>query len=203
MDVLEKLVKPTERIDGALRRGNLVVQPSASDVILAHAYLRFRADGQLEQIFSEGIPSLTWFLQHYGQAQVLSCFIEESSRMDLVGLGWLNTLTEAGPQNRKADCGMAFFRGVRHEKMMFGQMMLEWAFEDAGLSVLYGTTPAPHRRALMFSQMLGFKLIGPLPEYTLWEGQPCAAWISCLTKEQWQSSARRTEKNKGVSHGWK
>jgi hypothetical protein len=161
----------------------LTIVPTNLDEILAHAYLRFRGDGLLQDIFSEGETTLTWFLQTYSQMAVVGAFRGES----LAGLGWITKVLDMGPAGRKAEVGMAFFPEVAFaEKLELGRMMIAWAFETQNLGGLYGTTPAPHSKALAYAKLLGFELFGPIPGLSAWRGERCGAYVSAMTKERWE-----------------
>jgi hypothetical protein len=181
MELMEEVVKstPSRNPEG----DDLFIIPTTSDEILAHAYLRFRADGLLDTIFTEGPPTLTWFLETYGKMHVLAAFCGKK----LAGLGWINQLQDMGPAGIKGDCGMAFFpEASLKQKLVLGRQMIDWAFETLGLVGLFGTTPAPNRRALAYSRLLGFKLHGPIPNLSAWEGNPCAVYISAMTRTEWE-----------------
>ena len=161
----------------------LSIVPTNCDEILAHAFLRFRADGLLADIFSEGEATLTWFLQTYGQMAVVAAFKGES----LAGLGWITKILDMGSAGRKAEVGMAFFPEISlSEKLQLGRLMIDWAFDTQELGGIYGTTPAPHSKALAYAKLLGFELFGPVPGLSAWRGERCGAYLSAMTKERWQ-----------------
>jgi hypothetical protein len=153
------------------------------DEILAYAYMRFRKEGLLPDIFSEGETTLTWFLQTYSQMAVVAAFRGKA----VAGMGWITKVLDMGPAGRKAEVGMAFFPEVTFaEKLELGQKMIAWAFETQNLGGLYGTTPAPHSKALAYAKLLGFELFGPIPGLSAWRGERCGAYVSAMTKERWE-----------------
>ena len=177
------------RSDNALRLGELLVLPRPNDQTLATAYLRFENEGSLESLFYEGVPSLLWFVQNFqaSERSVLACGHENGKGgYDLDGLGWINEVhTMAAGKFRKAECGMAFFRGAKNT-VMYGQLMAEWAFTVLKLDALFGTTPEPNKLAVNYARNVGFELHGPLPHYASWKGELCACWLSVITREEWR-----------------
>jgi len=158
------------------------VVPANQDEVLAHAYLRFQADGLLPMVFSEGETSLRWFLETYRSMHVVAGMDGER----LAGLGWLNKIIDMGTAGWKADCGMAFFPEISPwSKVRLGELFIDCAFEELNLQGLFGTTPEPNRRALRYAKKLGFQLHGPIPAMSAWEGKICAAYISSMTRQQW------------------
>jgi len=133
-------------------------------------------------VFSEGETSLRWFLETYRDMHVVAGF----DGKNLTGLGWLNKVLDMGPAGRKGDCGMAFFPEVSPwKKLKLGALFIDYAFEELGLVGLFGTTPEPNRRAVRYSKKLGFKLFGPIPALSAWEGKLCGAYISSMTRQEW------------------
>jgi hypothetical protein len=186
MEVLEQSVKGCGQ--RKLQGEPLSVVPTNQDEILAHAYLRFKADGLLPDIFPEGETTLTWFLQLFAQRPVLVAYQGER----LAGLGWMNTIVDMGTAGRKGECAMAFFPEIPFaEKLGLGRLMIDWAFENLNLTTLFGITPAPHKRALTFARLLWFDLYGPIPGLSAWRGRNSAAYTSVMSRAQWES--RRAE----------
>jgi len=183
--------------------GRLLVTPRVNEDILAHAFLKFKADKVDDNIWpAGGAPSLSWFLKNYSKengVQVLACLKEdENQRMSPCGLSWISNRDVVANTVSRAEVGEGFFRGVSPlDTYWFGVMSLDYIFEDLGVDVVYGTTPAPNRAAVRYARSLGMQLYGPIPNYTTWkdkatgEYKPAGVWISAITKEQW---AERTEK---------
>lgn len=185
---------------------SLLVTPLVSEEMLAVAFLRFKAEGLLDRIFSEQQASLSWFIKHYMRDEIsmLACLKEDYStkQMTPCGLAWIVNKTcvgsTAAPVFYKAECGEAFFRHTSpRETLEFGQMVVDWAFENCGILSLYGTTPEPNVVAVKYARRLGFDVRGPFPDYTAWvdekTGQrgPCGAFISVMSKQQWEARGWR------------
>src|SRR5512146_2731674 len=90
----------------------IIARPA--DNLLAYAYLRFEREGLLPLIFPEEVPSISWFLGRYQDKDMLTLAAVDGQG-GLQGLGWVSHLTAMGAAGRyrKAECGMAFFRGTR------------------------------------------------------------------------------------------
>lgn len=181
------------RQGGILTSENLMVDPCGGDVMLAYAYLQFRASGLLPVIFPERVPTLTDFLVQFMGMQVLGCYLDSITGPEMVGLGWLNSVTELADGRRRAEIGFGFFPSDKfgHKfslsiKLRLGRMMLAWAFEDFKLDVLVGTTPVANRGACLYANMLRFRMIGPLPQYGTYEGQPADYWQLAMTRRLWE-----------------
>lgn len=182
---------------------SLLVTPLVSEEMLAVAFLRFKAEGLLDRIFSEQQASLSWFIKHYSRDEIsmLACLKEDlaTKQMSPCGLAWIVNRTSVGnpPVFYKAECGEAFFRHTSpRETLEFGQMVVDWAFENCRILSLYGTTPEPNHVAVKYARRLGFNVHGPFPNYTAWvdeSGQrgPCGAYISVMSRDQWHERAWR------------
>jgi RimJ/RimL family protein N-acetyltransferase len=182
-------------------KSQLLLKSAIGDSLLATAYLRFEIEGQLHHIYHRSVPSLREFLDyHLNPRNVwLACMIRpildngepDETRIALAGLGWINTITDVTPDGKykKAEVGMAFFREYQKRGIAgeFTEMLTDYAFDIPGVEALFGTTPEPNRAALIFGRRMGFTQLPPLPLYTCWEGKPCAAIVSYLTKDSWMN----------------
>lgn len=112
-------------------------------------------------------------------SHTLACFERIDGKAYLRGLGWLNKIQKVVDTTR-AEVGFGFWDGGVFQKLQFGRLMLDWMFHEAHMDVLWGTTPAENRPALAYAKRLGFSLHGPLPDFTIWRGKPCDAWVSSL-----------------------
>lgn len=178
--------------DDSWKLGPYIVSPKPSESLVGHVYLRFEREGLLDRMFTQGKPSLSWFLDWCGKADLLVCSEEiENGRAELRGMGWLTEVQDVAGVFRKAEAGICFFRR-QSAVTIFGKLMMAWAFANLDLMVIYGTVPASNRAAVMYAQRMGMKLSGVLPSYTLWKGKPCAACVFAITKEDWACSPEST-----------
>jgi hypothetical protein len=166
------------------------VVPRPSDKMLAFAYLRFDREKLLDRIFYEGVPSLTWFLQKYQEIPCLACYRvtgKGQADIELFGLGWIGMQETLVSGWKKGEIGMAFFRKTDPRLVRDGsKLMLEYAFEGMGFDVLYGTTPEGNPAAIAHARRMGFEMHGPLEGYCTWQGVPCGAMLSVMTRERWR-----------------
>jgi hypothetical protein len=178
-----------EKQDGIYRIGSLIVAPNLPEVVVAGAYLRFAKEDLLGQIFYEGIPSMVWFLNEFRKpdTHLLGCYQRVGDMADLRGLGWVNKITAGADGFRRAEVGIAFFRGTTLRSVKFGGMMVDWIFENCKLDMIYGTTPVPNEPAWKYARALGMTLAGPVPNFTSWNGELCGVWISSLSRKDWQT----------------
>ena len=171
--------------------GDLLCSDKVTDEMLAMAYMRFKFEGLLPQIFSEGAPSLLWFIEHFGNTtgtEVLALMRQTKNGREMIGLSWLNSRTEVSNVFAKMETGAAFFKDYHDLKTTIQaiRLSIEFAFRYLGIEAMFGTTAEKNRGALVMARRAGFKMVGPLPHYTVWEGEPCGVWLSWMTKELWQ-----------------
>lgn len=174
------------------KRGDCLIIPKPNEKAVAFGYLMLDRQDLLKRIFHEGVPSLTWFMEwaQKPDSTLLGCY--KLPDMDLRGFGWIvstKCLVGSSPENdvRKAEIGEAFFRGIPvQETHAFGDLMIDWAFLELGMTLLLGSTPEPNRAALAYAKDMGFIFSGSIPNITLWNGRPCTARISYLTRDMWE-----------------
>lgn len=158
---------------------------------LAGLYAGFKADGDLESIFWMGIPKLSEFLLWYTQENAALIFSAEDVE-EPVGIGWINNTRKLHLETWDATVEVGFAMREWYRKRNL-RCSLEAAWAVLGIAfdlhpnagVALGMTPAPNRRALMFARMLGMKLHGPIPNYAAWNREPCAAYISSITRKDY------------------
>ena len=166
----------------------LVVRQDFTDEDLAGIYGRLRRDGSLETIFWMGVPSLTDFLGTYGthNAALLETVDEDGFHYP-VGLGWVNSTRRINlaTEDRTVEVGFGIARSCRglRETLFFGRAVLRIAFEKSPhIIACVGVTPQPNLGAVMFARLLGMNISGPIPNYASWDGIPCGAYVSCMTR---------------------
>jgi RimJ/RimL family protein N-acetyltransferase len=165
----------------------LHVTNEVSDETLAAAYLRLRAEGLLDRFFHERTPGIVEFLRwcRNPDTVLLAAFLQRGAQADLAGLGWLFNRDNLGPVQR-GEVGVAFFRKNRSVTSELSEMMLDYAFQDLGLTVAIAKTPSQNRSSLWFLRRVGFISEVRLPAFTLWKGQPSDLVVSHLTSERWE-----------------
>jgi RimJ/RimL family protein N-acetyltransferase len=172
----------------------------ASDIgenLLGAAYLRMVHEGLLDMMFWLSAPTLRGFLDWACSRKdvvVIGSFVADPSQgtVELAGLGWVREI-QVRNGKKYADVGELFFRqyqsmGVTRD---LASLMLDFAFEQVGVSALYGLTPRPNVAALRFMRAVGFEHTAEIPELAAWNGQNCPAVISWMTKAMWQVRSGR------------
>lgn len=173
--------------------GDQFVARCFNDEAMAYMYSRFKREQLLDILFYEKSYTLLEFLNYYlhKDTSTLACFQKkkQGDELEICGMGWLNDVTELGPNHARATCGMAFFRGFAEPDYLvrFAQMMIEWAFDHLPIDALHGFTPAKNVPAVRFSKKIGFQVLGPLEGYTVWQGELADVYISSMTKSRWDS----------------
>ena len=175
----------------------LFVSPYPPDKLLAQAYIRMEDEGLLDTLFHERVPTLSEFLLRFcvERQAILACSIKENGVQRLAGFGWFNQSQRIGHLDLvRCEAGIIFFKDCRKLRITttFGHLMTAWAFSNIKpkgltLDVIFGTTPQPNRAACMYFRRLGWKSIGPLPNYTTYPGfdGPVAVYISFMTRSGW------------------
>jgi RimJ/RimL family protein N-acetyltransferase len=194
MDALAEAVETYVEDQQGLWDQELVVTDRCSEEMLAAAYIRFKTEGLLEDIFYEnklGPPSLIWFMENFsksGKIEVLAAIRKKPDGLhEHIGLGWLNSRTNVAGVFDKMEVGFAFFKQYHQPSLTrrATRLMIEYAFRYLGIESMFGTTPECNRAAILASKRIGFEQFGPLPHYTAWRGEPCGAVVSVMTKGRW------------------
>ena len=175
--------------------GDLTVTPILTDILLAKAYIRMLEEGLLDTVFYQKTPTITEFMLEYltqGKIVTLGCF----RGSEFCGLGWVMAPVSMDGFTR-AETGMCFFRGEK-QAVKFGRMMLRSFFTRYSIDVIFGTTPAPNRAALIYARRLGFHMTGPVPGLCSWKNQLSDGWISTMTRKQWVCMKDHTQSQAGV-----
>jgi hypothetical protein len=171
-----------------MRRIELIMDPQ--DDIVAYAYLRMKRDGTLGMVFHEGEPNLAWIADFFDKQRHLTAAVaySESGESELIALGWLNqmhTLSAGDDKVTKAEAAMVGFRGVPlRETREAARILIQAAFETAGVDVLYATVSSENRAVGLMLRALGFRLCGRFPRYTLWRGKISDSCVWCLSREE-------------------
>lgn len=169
--------------------GKWVVIPTQDHDFLATAYLRMKAEKLLEVMFYEEQPTLGRFLSIMlaDGEKVLGLFqIEGTGLYTLIGFGGISKPTNMGGGYLKSEMFCLFFKEFqkRHVTIPVARTMMAWVYERTNVDVMFGTTPAPNVAMVRFAKALGFKL-SKIDNFTTWKDNPCAAWISCMSENEW------------------
>ena len=155
---------------------------------LAECYLRMKRENLLHIYFQQGEPSLVHFLELLLKPGSLTC-ICQCTGLDIQGLGHCTTPIKMGGNHSKADVSMMFFRRTHPDTTLtLAQMMIEMTFSifTPPVTTLCGCTPVKNRPACKFVDRMGFKRLSePLDDYTTWHGEPCACYMSVMTRKRW------------------
>lgn len=190
---------------GIYRSADLVILPRPVERVLVNLYYRFEADALLDLIFHEnGKPTLQWFLAHHLKPETStligyretdrpvdegnSSFRVENKFYTPLGMVWINESWKIGPHFSKAECGMAFVRGVPlGDTLQLGRMAITWGFDNLGIDTLIGCTPSPNRPATFYGHRLGFQQTTPLEGYSCFNGKLCSVVLQSMTQDRWRS----------------
>ncbi len=183
---------------GLYRCGELGMSTALTDELLAMAYLRFKAEGQLETIYYEGVPTLTECL-HASLKPDRAClggFVDNN----LAGVCWVFDHQRMGHLSR-AELGFGFFADVAtsRQKVELGRLAVDVIFTNFRVDVLTGKTPSENRAARRFTRACGFTMQAePVQNLIVWEGALSSAYLSTLSKTDWQ--ARQAAKRALCQH---
>lgn len=182
--------KEVQDIAGKRSPSRLLVRQDFTDEDLALLYGILKNDGSLKTIFWMGAPSLTDFLQAYGphNAALLQFGDENCCPRQVLGLGWVNSTRRINlaTEDRTVEVGFGIRKSARKLKdtLSFGRSVLQIAFDKSPhIIAAVGVTPEKNTGAVMFARLLGMQISGPVPNYASWDGIPCGAYISCMTRE--------------------
>ena len=182
-----------DRTDAPTSEPEIFVASDIGEDLLATAYLRMKVEGIIETYYHVQVPPLSEFLSyHNGQDRgyhYLGAFLRPTvgQPAEFIGMGWLwNVMGKPG--SRKGEVGMMFFRKWQVHRIPIKAMrlMLDYCFDVAKCDIVVGTTPIKNRAALVFDKRLGFTQLPPIPNFTMFQGEPCDAVISYLTAKQWR-----------------
>lgn len=172
--------------------GNRVVQFGLADYTLAYLYQEFQKQGVLKWLFYEREFSLYEFMGLFlkPETNTLGAFWENPTTLkwEIAGFSFFRDITTMGGKFLRADVGQAFLRNLPPEAspIGFARMMMEIGFDRLGLSVISGLTPARNRASVAFAKRIGFSVCGPIPGGVSWYGQLEPAYLSSMTKIQWE-----------------
>jgi RimJ/RimL family protein N-acetyltransferase len=163
------------------------LRPKEDDEIFAIAYMKMKQEKTLQLLFWEESPSLRAFLDWCSQPNsIVAGVFTDGPTLELAGIGALHSINMRGGKKR-ADTSEIFWRKywITQHTLEMGKMLLNFAFEDAEMEILYGITPEPNRAAVDFMVRCGFDRFGPVPGLCSWHGRSCPGWLSVMSREKW------------------
>jgi RimJ/RimL family protein N-acetyltransferase len=188
----------TELKDYKFRRGNLLLLPYMprggvfAEKTLIDLHARLHDEGLWPIVFHEdtGI-SLLQFMNFFSDGkcllQILATMDDNDHLVDIAGMAWIaDVCTCAGILTRGVG-SFAYFKGYQTPAFssQFGEMILDYWFNQLKLDTIVGVTPEPNRAALVYVKRLGFKEFGSLPKYTTYEGKVADGVVTSMSKEDW------------------
>lgn len=176
------------------REDPLFITHGVTDEVAAAAYLLMKRQGLLSTVFYESDCTLKHFMEWNTSPrnEVIGCYVrKDGDQADLAGMGWIDTKTKVG-NGFKYECSFMFFREFQNTTMplRFARMMVDFCFEHLGAILLCGTTPVANLPAMRFIKPAGFSVLGIMPSFCTWQGEPCGAALSYLTREMWEKHGR-------------
>lgn len=171
--------------------GKLIVYKRPSAEVLAAAFLQFGHDKLLDVIWYSAPVTLLGFLDWAREPQniVYAGMFQKNGadQVEICGLGWINQKTPIGDGKFKAEVGMGFVRAWQLENIPRDtcELIMDDGFKTEDIAVMYGTTPVPNHAATRFVGKVGMRTVGIAPRFVSWQGKPCDALISAVTKEDW------------------
>jgi hypothetical protein len=171
--------------------GAYVVESPPTPEEMAGLYLDMSTSGQLRKVFHQAEPDLRWFLDWVcaPDSIVIGAWRTEPKRTFL-GCGFLNNLHQMNSLV-KGDVGFAFMDSTAplslFAKAHLVGAMIDWVFQNTRLESVCGLTPEPNGGAVGLVKRVGLRLFGPIPNYTVYNGKPCAAYISQMDAATWMN----------------
>jgi RimJ/RimL family protein N-acetyltransferase len=171
----------------------LSIQRFPDEDLLATTYVLLKCEGQLPVIWHHRTPpTLTEFLELTKLPDVIyyACMARdiETRQIDIAGLGWAINLVPLGVgRGFRGNVGMAFLkkfwrRGIAKE---LATQCLDDLFMQCNVEALHGITPVVNLPAVRFIEKMGFYRVGVAPMYMTYDGEPCSAVLSCMSREMW------------------
>lgn len=181
------------------------VRSNIGEELLAVAFIQMQQDGVLDYVFWQKPPTLREFLNwcYNPSTVIIGCFMETAGptldaepAIELAGLGWVTSVRTRNGR-RYADVSEMFWRKFQtlDTTLTFGKLMLDFAFEELKVDILYGITPEKNRAAVWYMRKIGFQPFGPIPGLCCWRGEECGGIMSVLTKDAWQAAKLQEAKS--------
>ena len=177
-----------------------IVLPSRADLvpqgerILPGLWQRLHDEGIFETFFHDW-PEMT-----FGQFVValsnpldrvsVVCEIDGADAIiDTAGIGLLTQVCQTATLHRALGNFLFFKRYWGPESKVIGRTLLDSWYAD--FDIIAGTTPAANHRAIHFIRSLGFREVGSIPDFAMYQGERCASVVSSQTRREWMATRER------------
>ena len=164
---------------------------NGGETFLPGLWRRMHEDGTFSMFFHEGPESNFYnfmsMLSTLGEMlQLIVGHDEQGNAVEHAGFTLLRNVLQH-EKCRRALGNFCFFKEYwnRHDSRDLGMTVLRDWFETKQADTIAGTTPSANHAALRFIKRLGFRVIGEVPSFTLYQGEQCASVVSYMTKEMY------------------
>lgn len=169
---------------------NAVTMPGA-ETFLPGLWKRMHDDGTFGMFFHEG-PDMNFcqfgaiLASPIDKIQLVIGHDEAGTAKEHAGMLILNHIL-FNDVVKRAVGNFLFFHEYwnRHDTLALGQAVLDHWFGVMGFDIIAGVTPRANRAAIAFIKRIGFQIVGDVPNFTTYDGKPCASATSFMTREMW------------------
>ena len=180
----------TPRLEWVVSDLNLMTMP-ITEQFLPGIWKRMHDDDTFGMFFHEG-PDMTFgqFLQSIaspGQIiQIVCGHDKDGNAKEHAGLLMLNHMI-LHDKVKRAAAHFCFFREYwnRHDSADIAFAAMQNWFDVKGFDTLVGTIPKQNRSANQFVKRCGWQVLGDVPMFTIYQGEPSAATVSYMTRSMW------------------
>lgn len=162
------------------------------EVFMPGLWKRMHDDDTFKMFFHEG-PEMS-FVQ-FGAAltnplerlQIVVGHDADGTAKEHAGLLILNHILVT-EKVKRAVGNFLFFREYwnRHDTDDLARAVLNHWFGVLDFDVISGITPRQNRAAIQFIKRAGFQIVGDVPMFTTYDGEPSASAVSYMTRKMWQ-----------------
>ena len=168
--------------------GDLALCPDPPEVVLVSLYDEWKKTGVLDWLWYGEPVTLRFYLNWFARPQTNTLglyWTPDGEKWTPSGLCWINETIMLG-KFKRAEVGMGYIRHEPPDRLLrYGQMCLEWGYQERGLDVIAGTTPRRNAAAVRYGKKLGFRVAGPLGGMVVWRGNLDDGYFQSLTKDEW------------------
>lgn len=163
-----------------------------TEVFLPGLWKRMHDDGTFKMFFHEGPDMTFWqFVAALSlpteRVQIVVGHDTDGTAKEHAGLLLLNHLCLTGKVKRAVG-NFLFFREYwnRHDTADLARAVFNHWYGVMDFDVIVGITPRQNKAAIQFIKRIGFQIVGDVPMFTSYEGEPSASAISYMTRAQWR-----------------